>query len=173
MDNVKIVKVSLENIEQLQVIGRLTFFETFADCNTADNMRTYLDESFHQDKLACELQNPNSEFYFAVLESKIIGYLKLNFGQAQTELKNLNSLEIERIYVLKEFHGKRIGQLLYDKAIEIAHSKKSENIWLGVWEKNERAINFYLKNRFIEFGKHEFILGSDTQTDIMMNLKIE
>ena len=100
----------------------------------------------------------------------MIGYLKLNFGDTQTELKDANAVEIERIYVLNEFQGKKVGQLFYDKAIEIAIERKADYVWLGVWEENKRALNFYRKNGFLEFDKHIFKLGEDEQTDIMMKL---
>jgi diamine N-acetyltransferase len=111
IDKIEIKKVSLSDVDELQSIGRETFFETFADENTESNMKKYLEENFSIDKLESELIIPNSEFYFALTDNKIIGYLKLNFGQAQTELKDQNALEIERIYVLKEFHGKKVGQI--------------------------------------------------------------
>lgn len=149
-----------------------TFFETFAEKNTKENMQKYLEEGFTFEKLTSELLSPNSKFYFASFENKVIGYLKLNFGQSQTELKDDKALEIERIYVLNEYHGKKVGQILYDKAIEIAKHKKADYIWLGVWEENPRAINFYKKNGFEEFDKHIFKLGEDEQTDIMMKLKL-
>lgn len=104
MGDIKITKVKLADIADLQVIGRQTFFETFADHNTADDMQKYLDNNLSIDKLKNELADKNSEFYFATLDNKVIGYLKINFGQAQTELKDKSSLEIERIYVLKDFH---------------------------------------------------------------------
>ena len=172
MDDIEITKVKLADIDDLQVIGRQTFFETFADHNTADDMQKYLDNNLSIDKLKNELADKNSEFYFATLNNKVIGYLKINFGQAQTELKDKSSLEIERIYVLKDFHGKKVGQVLYDKAIDVAKQTKANYVWLGVWEKNPRAINFYKKNGFVEFDKHIFKLGDDEQTDIMMRLKI-
>jgi ribosomal protein S18 acetylase RimI-like enzyme len=103
---------------------------------------------------------------------EVIGYLKLNFGQSQTELKDRKAVEIERIYVLKTFHGKHVGQQLYDKAIEIARQKAAEYVWLGVWEENPRAIQFYRKNGFVEFDKHIFKVGDDLQTDIMMKLSL-
>jgi ribosomal protein S18 acetylase RimI-like enzyme len=123
--------------------------------------------------LTDEIKNKNSELYFAILNEKAIGYLKLNFGQSQTEIKNDNALEIERIYVLKDFYGKNIGKLLYEKALSIAKQKKVEYIWLGVWEENPRAISFYKKNGFVEFDKHIFKLGEDEQTDIMMKLQLK
>jgi ribosomal protein S18 acetylase RimI-like enzyme len=172
MENIKIRRATLNDIEQLQIIGRQTFQETFSESNSEENMRNYLEEGFSKEKLTAELNNVNSEFYFATLDNKVIGYLKINFGASQTELKDSKSLEIERIYVTKEFHGKSVGQLLYDKAIQIAKQKDTEYVWLGVWEENPRAISFYKKNGFVEFDKHIFKLGDDEQTDIMMKLKL-
>lgn len=168
-----ISKVTLNDIEQLQQIGRQTFSETFSSSNTEENMATYLAEGFSNEKLTEELNNESSEFYFALFDNKVIGYLKINFGQSQTELQDDTALEIERIYVLKEFHGKKVGQILYEKAIEIAKQKNADYVWLGVWEENPRAINFYRKNGFVEFDKHIFKLGDDEQTDIMMKLKLK
>lgn len=170
MNTIEIKKVTINDIDQLQKIGKNTFFETFSAANTEENMKRYLDEEFSVVKLTDELNDQYAEFYFAILDNKIIGYLKLNFGQSQTELKDDKAIEIERIYVLKEFHGKKVGQLLYDKAIQISRQKNADYVWLGVWEKNPRAINFYKKNNFVEFDKHLFKLGDDEQTDIMMKL---
>jgi ribosomal protein S18 acetylase RimI-like enzyme len=170
MTNIEIIKVELKDIRLLQKIGRETFRETFSDGNTEENMTKYLEQGFSIEKLTVELNDQNTDFYFATFNGKIIGYLKLNFGQSQTELQDEKGLEIERIYVSKEFHGKKVGQVLYEKALEIAKLNKSDFVWLGVWEENPRAINFYKKNGFVEFDKHIFKLGNDEQMDIMMKL---
>ncbi len=170
MKNIEIRKITQNDIAPLQKIGRQTFFETFSEVNTEEDMKKYLEESFASEKLNTELDNKNSEFYFAELDNHVIGYLKVNFGPSQTELKDNKALEIERIYVLREFHGKRVGQLLYEKAIQIANQMNVDYVWLGVWEENQRAICFYKKNGFVEFDKHIFKLGNSKQTDIMMRL---
>lgn len=172
MENIQIQRITLNEIEQLQKIGRQTFYEIFSESNSEENMKSYLQEGFSTEKLVTELNDNNSEFYFAKLDNEVIGYLKINFGESQTELKDNKALEIERIYVSKEFHGKNVGQLLYSKAIEIAKNKNVNYVWLGVWEENLRAISFYKKNGFIEFDKHIFKLGDDEQTDIMMKLNL-
>ncbi|OCB73845.1 N-acetyltransferase [Flavobacterium piscis] len=172
MTTIQIKEISLNDIDQLQKIGRQTFQETFSESNSEENMKNYLEEGFSSEKLTKELTNKDSQFYFATLENEVIGYLKVNFGESQTELKGEKSLEIERIYVSKEFHGKKVGQLLYEKAIQVAKDKNVDYVWLGVWEENLRAISFYTKNGFIEFDKHIFKLGNDEQTDIMMKLKL-
>lgn len=173
MDNISIVEATLNDLNQLQAISRQTFSETFSGSNSEENMAKYLEEELSLEKLTDELSSPNSAFYFAMLGNTIIGYLKLNFGQSQTELQDDKAVEIERIYVLKAYHGKSVGQLLYDKAIEVARQANADYVWLGVWEENLRAIRFYKKNGFVAFDKHLFRLGNDEQTDIMMKLQLQ
>lgn len=168
MNDLKITKATIDDVSTLQSIGRQTFFETFADVNSEENMKKYLDESFATEKLSAELKNRSSYFYLAVLEQKVVGYLKLNTADAQTEKEDVNALEIERIYVAKEFHGKKVAQALYAQAEKIAEEIKATYMWLGVWEKNFRAVRFYTKNGFVQFDTHIFRLGDDEQTDLMM-----
>ncbi len=165
-------KAGLEDLESLQTIGRQTFSETFAPYNSAENLVQYLEQSFATVKLSQELTNTASAFYFAEENGQVVGYLKINVGQAQTELNDEHALEIERIYVLKQYHGKKVGQLLYEKAIQIALEMKKQYVWLGVWEENHRALQFYKKNGFVEFDKHIFKLGDEEQTDFMMKLEL-
>lgn len=172
MENIAVQKVTLDDVETLQIIGKQTFFETFSSGNTTENMTKYLDEGFSTEKLITELKDKNSIFYFATVNKEVVGYLKLNIGQSQTELQDDKALEIERIYVLKSYHGKKIGQLLYEKAIQVAEQKNVAYVWLGVWEENSRAIRFYQKNGFVQFDKHIFKLGDDEQTDIMMKKEL-
>lgn len=172
MAEITLRKATISDLDHLRKISRQTFKETFSPGNTEENMTKYLDEGFSSKKLTAELSDHNTEFYFATLEENTIGYLKLNSGSSQTELQDEKALEIERIYVLKDFHGKKIGQILYDKALQIAKQKNADYIWLGVWEENQRAINFYQKNGFVKFDEHIFKLGNDEQTDIMMKLKL-
>jgi ribosomal protein S18 acetylase RimI-like enzyme len=168
MEQIIIERVTLADIKKLQEIGRTTFSEAFAAVNSEENMKDYLEKGFSEEKLKGELSNQDSQFYFALLDGKVIGYLKINIGQAQTEKLNLDALEIERIYLLKAFYGQKVGQLLYQKAIDIALEMQASYVWLGVWEENYRALRFYEKNGFTPFGKHKFWLGDDEQTDLMM-----
>ncbi|HEX2845422.1 MAG TPA: GNAT family N-acetyltransferase [Chitinophagaceae bacterium] len=168
INEIEIKKAGPADLQQLQAIARQTFFETYSIYNTEENMKKYLEEDFGASRLNNELSNPDSQFYLVFSDGKTIGYLKLNSGKAQTELKDSNAVEIERIYVSKDFHGKKIGQLLYEKALEVATDLKASYLWLGVWEKNPRAIRFYQKNGFEEFGKHIFKLGEDEQVDFLM-----
>jgi ribosomal protein S18 acetylase RimI-like enzyme len=168
MSTIEIRKAFLADLKLLQNIGIQTFSETFSSSNSKENLDKYLNESFSLKKITSELKKSQSSFYIASFENKPIGYLKLNWGQAQTEQVEDQGLEIHRIYVVKEFHGKKIGQLLLAKALEIAQNKNLNFIWLGVWENNRRALQFYFKNDFEVFDKHLFILGEDQQTDLLL-----
>ncbi len=172
MTDIDIKKVTLDNMDQLQKLCRQTFFETFSLVNTEENIQKYLDEAFSVSRLTEELNDNNVVFYFAIHEDQVIAYLKLNFGPSQTELQGDRAVEIERIYVLNTFQGKSVGQALFGKAIEIAREKGADYVWLGVWEENLKAINFYKKNGFIVFDKHLFKLGDDDQTDLMMKFEL-
>jgi ribosomal protein S18 acetylase RimI-like enzyme len=169
---IKIESVHHSQIKELQNISEQTFKESFAEQNTKEDMSKYLAEYLNEAKIMEEMKNSNSEFYFAKIEDELVGYLKLNFATAQTVFLNADWIEIERIYVFKKYHGKEVGQNLLEQALHVAKNRNAKCLWLGVWEKNPRAIRFYNKNGFIEFDKHMFLLGNDEQTDIMMKLEL-
>jgi ribosomal protein S18 acetylase RimI-like enzyme len=168
MNQIKITQASPEDFKIIQVIGRQTFLDSFAYSTTEADMTSYLEESFTEKKIRAELANPDSMFFVAWDDENTVGYLKVNTGKTQKELQDDTALEIERIYVKSSHHGKMVGQLLYDKALEIAILQDKAYLWLGVWEENPRAIRFYEKNGFVAFDKRIFKMGNDEQTDIMM-----
>jgi len=170
---IEISKVSINEVDLLRTISTQTFTETFANQNSESDISKYVSENLSTKQLSEELNSKDSSFYFLKLNSHIIGYLKLNTGEAQTELKNTMSIEIERIYVKQELHRQHFGQLLLNKAIEIAKEHDYQYIWLAVWELNLNAIAFYKKHSFVEFDKHSFQLGDDVQLDIMMKLELK
>ncbi|MDC0485529.1 GNAT family N-acetyltransferase [Flavobacteriaceae bacterium] len=165
-------KIDVSQLHDLRDISILTFKETFEDQNTPENMQWYFENTMNIDHIQEELLNPDSSFYFAYNQNQTIGYLKLNFNNAQTEnvLKN-NGFEIERIYIKKEFQGNGFGSELFSIAINLGIKKGCNQLWLGVWEHNYKALAFYKKKGLIAFDHHVFQLGDDPQTDILMYLK--
>ena len=115
-----------------------------------------------------EINTKGSTFFIAYLNEKPVAYLKINIGEAQTEKQGNDSLEIQRIYVLSECKGKRIGSLLMKLAEEEAKKANLKRIWLGVWEHNEGAIAFYTKKGYKNFSQHVFMYGNTQQTDYLM-----
>lgn len=172
LEKLEIQKASISNIDELQKISRDTFYETFVTSTSEENIRLYLENNFSKEQLTKELEHNHSEFYFALIENNVVGYLKINYSAAQTELNDDNALEVERVYVRNNYHGKGVGQQLLDYAIQLAKQKNMQAVWLGVWENNQRAINFYKKNGFVTFDQHVFMLGEEAQTDYMMRLDL-
>ena len=171
-EQIDLVKLTTADLDELRDISISTFYESFIWYNTEENMQQYIGNFLSHEMLMEELTNPYSAFYFTKIGGKAIGYLKLNWGKAQTDIKDGNSLEIERIYVVKELLGKNIGQVLFNKAVQLARDSGHDILWLGVWEKNTRAIKFYERNGMVKFGTHPFMLGEDEQTDHLMKMKV-
>ena len=168
MENLQLVPVTLSEILDLQEISRQTFFDAFASVNEEEDMRHYLEVNLSIEQLTSELNQAATSFYFAKNSKEILAYLKLNEADVQSEKRAMPSMEIERIYVRKEFQNRGVGQFLLDHSIQITKDKQLKLIWLGVWEHNVSAIRFYERNQFQFFGKHSFMLGSDEQTDLLM-----
>lgn len=168
----KIKKCSLDDILDLQKIYRQTFFETFSEQNSEENMRIFLDKAYNEEKLKSEIEDKESETFLAVENQKILGVLKINTGNAETESGLENSLEIQRIYILKESKGLGIGTVLMNLAEKKARELGVSFIWLGVWEKNFPAQKFYTDKGFRRFSEHAFVLGDDIQTDFLMKKEL-
>jgi diamine N-acetyltransferase len=173
MSDLSIEKVQLQDAARLQAISLRTFVDTFAALNTPENMAKYVSERLSLAQMQAELANPDSEFYFAIQDGSPIGYLKLNRGTAQTEPQGDDAAEIERIYVVQEYLGKGVAQELFAFALQRAKQVDARVLWLAVWEENPRAIRFYEKCGFVEFGRHTFILGDDAQTDLMLRMDLQ
>ncbi|NEZ89947.1 GNAT family N-acetyltransferase [Weissella paramesenteroides] len=164
-----IKKLDLTDINELQKVSVETFYDTFADQNTEKNMQDYLSNSYNFETLTEELKNKNSFFYFVLNdEDNIMGYLKLNINDAQSEDDFENALEIERIYIRKEFQKQGLGKVLYNIALTKATELEKQRIWLGVWEFNQNAKAFYQHLGFEFVGSHIFNMGAEPQTDLIM-----
>jgi diamine N-acetyltransferase len=161
MKEVLIRKGTLEDVMALNELGRTTFYDTFAAQNTREDMELYLSQTFNENKLKEELKDPSTFFFVAELDNKLIGYTKL-----KEDYKH--GIEVERLYVKREFQSQKIGAKLMSHSLDFSKVKQFKRIWLGVWEHNPNAIAFYEKFGFKIFGKHVFLLGKDPQNDLLM-----
>lgn len=153
-------------------ISRKTFEETFAAHNSKKDMDKFLKEQFTRGKLIMEVDTTENTFLLCYQNEKVAGYAKLRQSPNPPGLAHRQTLEISRFYALSEWIGKGIGRGLMVACIDIAIKRAKKIIWLGVWEKNQRAIDFYTKWNFKKFGEQQFILGSDVQTDWLMKKEL-
>ena len=167
-NNILIKKVGEEDLSIIKEISINTFIETFSKDNTPEDTEKYIQTNFTDEKMLSEIKTSGSKFYIAYIDENPVAYLKLNTGEAQTEKQGNDSMEIQRIYVLSNFKGKRIGSLLMEKAEKEAKKMNIKRILLGVWEHNDAALGFYYKKGYKRFSEHIFMFGNDPQTDYLL-----
>ena len=157
-----------KDAEFIADMSRRTFYETFALENTKEDMDKFMNEQFTREALIKEVGAKDNIFLLAFDEEQPVGYARIRENNNPPSLGTTNAIEIARIYAATNTIGKGIGKALMQKCIEIAKTGNREIVWLGVWEKNKRAIEFYKKWGFEKFADHDFILGNDVQKDWLM-----
>lgn len=166
---IEIRRATEADAQTLTDLGKTTFIETFANDNTQEDMDSYVAKTFGADKQLSEIKDPNRFIEIAWVHGKAAGFLHLLSGSPDPSVKGPKPIEILRLYVDSQWHGKGVGAALMDRAIALARSHNFETLWLGVWEHNQRAQTFYRKYGFEVVGDHIFKLGNDEQTDLIMS----
>jgi diamine N-acetyltransferase len=156
----------------LSELGAKTFYDTFARDNTLENIKQHLENSFSPQIQFNELSQPNIIFLIAEDGETAIGYAQLILDGTEEYIKGGKPLEIRRIYASQGYIGKGVGKELMKASLTEAQQRGCDCVWLGVWEKNPRAIEFYKKWGFVEVGTHVFTVGDDPQTDFIMELML-
>jgi len=168
-DNGLIITVAdVGDAEVLTSLSVTTFLETFLLDNKKEDMDKYIAEEMNIARLTDELKDPENVFFLAKYRDAFVAYAKMRAVKVPTELKDQNPVELERIYVLRQYHAQKVGAALMHHCLDHARSKHYNTMWLGVWEHNYKAVNFYKKWGFEFFGSHIFRLGDDDQTDMLM-----
>lgn len=171
---INIKKCGPENLQLLREISIETFTDTFIHQNSPENINAYLERAFNLNQLEKELSNISSQFFLVYFNKEAAGYLKVNTHDAQSEeMGGDDTFEIERIYIKNKFQKHGLGKYLLKKAMENALELNKKKIWLGVWEKNENAIAFYIKMGFVQTGVHSFYMGDEEQIDFIMTKTIK
>lgn len=168
--SLKIERVGREDLNDLVKISRETFYDTFSGQNKKEDMDLFLKSSLNPEKLREEMSEPDNHFFFAKEADLIVGYLKLS--TAVSDEIDGEVLEIARIYVVKEKLGSGVGKALLEFAISFAKQLNKKTVYLGVWEHNKKAINFYERFCFTKFGEHVFMVGRDPQTDWLLKKEL-
>ena len=168
--NYKVCK--LTDLEQLIELSKSTFKEAFEKDNNPLDFQNYIEKAFARKTLEREMTNKDTQFFFVYDKKNVVAYFKLNIGNAQTDVKLNESMELERIYVLPQYQGAGLGEHILSKVKKMALLQHKTMLWLGVWEKNERAIRFYQRQGFEKFATHPYFIGQDEQTDWLMRFEL-
>ena len=169
---ITIRKGTFKDATLLATTGRETFEEAFASDNTPENMAIYLEKNFNKAKIIAEIKDSNTQFFIAYVDDKPAGYAKVRINDEVKKVLKEKAIELERIYVSSSFQGKKVGASLLQSCLDHAGENGFQWIWLGVWENNHKAQNFYAKWGFEKFGEHVFQMGDDAQIDWVMKKPI-
>jgi diamine N-acetyltransferase len=165
---IAIRKAHRGDANRLARLAEDTFRATFAATNTAEDMDSHCRASYGEVIQAGEIADPGMVTLLCEENGCLIGYGQLRWGDAPDCVRAVSPGEIQRLYVANDWHGKGVAQGLMTACMEAMTTHGTDVVWLGVWERNPRAIAFYRKFGFVEVGDHVFPLGSDPQRDIVM-----
>ena len=154
-------------------LGYRTFKASFWADNRPEDMEQYLSQNFSKARIESQLAEPDSIFFLACEKGKEIGYIMLRTAETPDSVTGTKPVELVRIYIEESIIGKGYGSAIMQSCLEAAKSDGHRTIWLGVWEKNLRAIRFYEKWGFKKVGTQKFVLGSDVQNDYILARPIE
>jgi ribosomal protein S18 acetylase RimI-like enzyme len=164
--------VTEEQAARLAEFGARTFFESFGSDNNPEDMRKHLDSAWSVEKQLAELRNPDIDTLVLTDgtdgDSRWLGFTQLRANKLSEGVPKQGSVELWRFYVDKPFHGQGVAGGLMAGVKERARRRGATSLWLGVWERNERAKAFYAKHGFRKVGSQVFVVGSDPQTDDVM-----
>ncbi len=151
------IRLALESdAEMLTELARRTFHDAFAPMNSPENMESYIRQNFTLDKFIEQLADPHAIFLIAEIEAAPIGFAKLYEGDAPDCVEGIAPIEIERFYIDRQFHGKGVARTLMEACFDCARRSGHKTVFLGVWERNHRAIAFYRKYGFEVVGSQCF-----------------
>jgi diamine N-acetyltransferase len=167
-------QATLDDAKPLTHLSYTTFWDAFAHHpkNAPDDLAHYMRQAFSIEQIAAELADEKNVFLIAEIEDKPAGYAKLVIDNIEPGITAKRPVELARLYSHQEYIGKGVGQDLMDACFESAKNHDHDVMWLGVWEYNPRAQRFYEKNGFRVVGRHTFLLGSDPQTDLLMQREL-
>ena len=167
---ITIRRILIAEAPALSKMAKQTFYDTFTGTCTEEDMQAFLEQYYNLEQIKKELSNQDDYCFFAEINGEPVGYIRFMEDSSNfAEVNKWKSLELKRLYILKEYHGKGIAQKLIEFFIAFAEEYQYELVWLGVWEYNFRAQKFYSKYGFINSGHtHDFPIGDTPQTDIYL-----
>jgi len=153
-------------------LARKTFLETYGETGNSENLQLYVDAHFTEENIRNELSNPDFRFFIAWINHNAVGFTKIRKDRSPKGITGKNCLEIQRIYVLQEYQGFSVGKELIGLIKKIALEENSQVIWLQVWQKNVKAIQFYQKSGFVVYETCSFDFGKEIHQDFLLRFDL-
>ncbi|AMY11777.1 Protease synthase and sporulation negative regulatory protein PAI 1 [Luteitalea pratensis] len=157
---------AIADAERLAAFGHRVFAATFAADNDPAQLARYVDAAYTPAVQAAELADAAIATWLACdADDRLLGFAQVRLGPAPASVTGPSPLELWRLYVDHEWHGRGVAADLMQTVCEHAARERAGVLWLGVWERNPRAQAFYRKHGFVPIGAHVFMFGTEEQTD--------
>jgi len=171
-ESIHIAQANEEQADLVAEMARKTFIETYGETSNQENLQLYVDTHFTVELISLELANPDFRFYIAWMNGKPVGFTKIRKDRQPKGITGLKSMEIQRIYVLQEFQGFSVGKELMKMVKDLARAEGDQVLWLQVWQKNDKAINFYRKSGFVVYETSTFEFGKEIHQDFLLRFDL-
>lgn len=168
--NLKIRKADPKDTKLLAVLGAVTFYEAYFETDDSCDIADYITETYSVEQIQSEIEDKNSHFFIAEIDEKAVGFAKLRENSKPDCLKDENTIELHRIYLVERVWRKGIGRELINECVRLAKQKGYESLWLGTWEANVKAQKFYKKLNFVKAGEYQYFYGEYLTTNLVLKI---
>lgn len=153
-----IVKAKKDDFKLLAEIGKISFIESHGNSASDADIDMYVNANYNNAVFKEELSDPKNIYHIIYLNNQPAGYSKIIFNSKHPKIQMENVTKLERLYLLKEFYGLKLGYELFKFNIELSKQNNQAGMWLFVWKENHIAVNFYKKTKFKIIGSYDFKL---------------
>lgn len=153
---IRIIKATIKHAELIAEIGKQTFLESHGNSASKEDVNRFILKTYHKKAIYKEFENTKVQYHLIYFNNNIAGFSKIELSTSNKNINDLNITKLDRLYILKEYYGEKLGSTLMDFNIQLSKNNNQKGIWLAVWIENQRAINFYIKTGFKIVGKYNF-----------------
>lgn len=171
--SIEIIKADVSHAAIIGTIGKKSFRRAFEHLfNNKEELLEYLENTYCPVKLAKSLRDEDNVYLLACFEGEPAGFAKIKKYSLNEHIESVAQMELQKIYVLQEYHGKGIGTALLKEVKNVAKEVYPDYIWLDTHISNDNAIKLYEKNGFKKVGKYFFTIGTQTFEYHVMGLPV-
>lgn len=153
---IQIIKATIEHSELIAEIGKQSFMESHGNSASMENVNRFILNTYNKKAILKEFENPKVQYHIIYFNHKVAGFSKIELNTSNKSISDLKVTKLDRLYLLKEYYGQKLGSKLFDFNIQFSKKHNQKGIWLAVWIENQRAFNFYTNKGFKIAGKYNF-----------------
>ncbi|WP_143959819.1 GNAT family N-acetyltransferase [Litoribacter populi] len=162
MDNIKIKKADEADAAIICLLARITFSETFGmHFRDPLDIQEYFNKTFSVAKIRDSIKKDNNRYWLIYVNELPVGYSKLKLFSPSDFLKEKETCQLQKIYILRDFLGKNLGHIMVKEMLKEAFLQARQTMWLSVLKENQRAVRFYKNQDFEICGEHTFQIGKE------------